>query len=132
MEVGFKGTVASSELVWTEMRWDTPDVTAMWKLDDSQRNVHGWLGGDWPVFSLRFEGAAWQDDEQRLRRRVVFLSGPASALRVTNGGMLDPQIEVSGSRESLTKELQMLVARLQNVQLRDVPWQHSLQPIPSE
>jgi len=130
MEAALNGTIEPIDVKWTEKRWDAADVTATWDLDDSHRNIHGWLGGDWPSFSLQFEGAAWQDDEHRLRRRVIFLSGPTSALKISEGGKQQPKIDVSGSRESLTANLRELIQRLQTVQLRDAPWQYSLQPRP--
>src|SRR5688500_10503740 len=83
MEAALDRDMGATGLKWTEKRWNTADVTVTWDLQGSHRNIHGWLGGEWPVFSLQFEGAAWEDDDEHLRRRVLFLSGPSSALTVT-------------------------------------------------
>src|SRR5437870_3483269 len=83
-----------SRVEWTDMRWDAVDVTVKWSQGESYRNVHGWVGEDWPVFSLRFEGAAWEDDEQNLRRRVVFFTGPTATMKVLEGGTAQPKFEI--------------------------------------
>jgi len=130
MQTALTGVIEPSELRWAEKRWDAADVTATWDLGDSHRNLHGWLGGDWPVYSVRFEGAAWQDDEHRLQRRVIFVSGPISGLSVEEGGKQQPHIRFD-SRETVTAELKDLIKRLQAVQLRDAPWVYSLHPHPN-
>ena len=130
MQRALNHAVPASGLEWTEMRWDTVDITATWSQDESHRNIHGWVLGDWPVFSLRFEGSAWEDDERSLSRRVVFFSGPMTTVRVVEGGST-PQAKIEiPNPDALVKDVQGLVARLQAVKLKDAPWDHKLLPRP--
>lgn len=100
---------------WIEKRWDAVDVTAKWPKDQSHRNIHGWITGDWPEFWVRFEGAAWRDDEENLLRRVVLLTGPQGQLRVVEGGTLAPTIEFD--RGTLGKNLHNLVEQVRKIEL---------------
>ena len=131
MKTALQYAVPPSGVDWTEMRWDTVDITATWSPGNSHRNIHGWVGGDWPIFSLRFEGSAWEDDENNLRRRVVFLAGPDTVLRVREGGTAHPKIDVP-DREQLVKDVGGLVERLQRAELKDLPWEYGLAPRPDQ
>lgn len=130
MQSALKDAGLSSPANWTEMRWDAVDITATWSEGESYRNIHGWVVGDWPAFSLRFEGAAWEDDEKDLCRRVVFFSGPATSVKVVGGGSAQPKIEIP-NREGLVKDVQGFVAQVRNAQqLKAAPWDHRLPPRP--
>jgi hypothetical protein len=120
-----------STVEWTDMRWDAIDVSAKWPQGESYRNVHGWVGDGWPVFTLRFEGAAWEDDEQNLRRRVVFFTGPTATIKVLEGGAVQPKFETP-HRDAIVKEVRALTERLQKVQLSEVPWQFDLSRRPEQ
>jgi hypothetical protein len=130
MQRALEVSVPLSQVEWTEMRWDTVDITAAWPQDNSYRNVHGWVLGDWPAFLLQFEGSAWEDDEGDLQRRVVFLSGVTADLRVLEGGTAHPKIEIP-DRDGVVKSVQELVGRLRRVPLKDAPWEYGLLPHPA-
>jgi hypothetical protein len=122
-------SVPLAQVEWTEMRWDTVDITASWPQDNTHRNIHGWVRGGWPAFLLQFEGSAWEDDERSLQRRVMFLSGVRANLTVVEGGTAHPKIEIP-DRERVVKSVQELVGRLQGVPLKDAPWEYGLHPHP--
>ena len=87
---------------WTAMRWDTPDVTAAWPRDAHaggiRRNIHGWIKGDWPRYSLEIEGSAWRDDEGSGGRYYRKVSWPPHSWPVceivASGSIADPVITI--------------------------------------
>ena len=110
---------------WTDMRWDVVDVTATWSRGNERRNLHGWLTGDWPSFVVSFEGAAWEDNEATLHRRVLFFSGPTTSLMVAQGGVANPEIRVR-DRESLASSLREFAQRVDRAELTNVSWDFRL------
>lgn len=105
------GAIVKVEQVgWIEMRWDLPDLTVTWSPGNSNRNLHAWLDGSWPVYTLRFEGAAWQDDEEKLERRVAFFPGPTGS--VTVRGSFDRPIITILERERLHDGVKKLVVEV--------------------
>jgi len=116
-EALIKAGVSQSDIQWTEMRWDMPDITASWPRDNPTRNIHASLRSPaWPRFYLEVEGAAWEDDEEKSQRRVRFLSfpgrqgGPAGVITVS-GLAADPVVTVidkdrlSNGLDQLAKDL---------------------------
>lgn len=58
-----------------EFRWDVPDLTFSWPKYDGDgkqyRNIHVWLEGRWPSYSLHVEGATWLDEGPGRRMRLI-------------------------------------------------------------
>lgn len=96
----------------SEFRWDTPDFTFSWPKRDSDRNsegqyrnIHCWVEGRWPVYSLNIEAAAWHD--QNLERRVAFVH--SVSLRVTGMSKREElsgeSIKIEGLEDTVVKVL---------------------------
>lgn len=72
-----------------EFRWDVPDLTFSWperptasQMQEQYHNIHCWVEGSWPSYSLHIEAAMWRDENSE--RRIVFV--PSTSLRVTVSG----------------------------------------------
>lgn len=114
---------------WTEMRWDIPDITASWPKDRPTRNIHGWIrGGSWPRFFLEFEGAIWEDDEEKLQRRLRFFSFPGRPGVLTLSGLASVPVVAIENGAELQSGLDMLARDLSNAKLDNEVSTHPLQP----
>lgn len=120
--------VSPSSVSWTEMRWDVPDVTATWTTDEMNRNMHAWLSGGWPSYRADFEGAVWQDDEDKGERRARFIPGPFAYVRV--GGPADsPSVRID-QWDQLMSALRGLVIEIQEATLNTGAARYDLWPDP--
>ncbi|GEM_PF-4795656 len=59
---------------WRDFRWDMPDVSASWDtLDKAEANLHVWISGERPTYTLGTEGNKWRD--QLTKRRFKNIPG---------------------------------------------------------
>lgn len=101
------------DIRWTEMRHEMPDITASWPKDRPTRNIHLFVAGPGPSrFPIEGEGAAWEDDEERLERRVLFFSfagprGEPPGVLLLEGDPSRPKVIIPNKGEFLSglKEL---------------------------
>ncbi len=102
--------IDTNKVGWTEMRWDVADLTATWSHADYNRNVHGWLEGHWPTYTLRFEGSVWMDEEPKKLRRVQFFSGPTGLVEL-EGPFDRPRITMTDG-QNLRDKVKKLAERV--------------------
>lgn len=113
----------------TRFRWDALDITVAWPKDGTDRNVHAWLTDEWPTYRLNFEGAAWQDDWEKLKRRVLFFKGPWEFVELSPPWN-DPKVDIANPFE-LSEKVGALVREVQEADLSSLDWEYDLQPHPS-
>ncbi len=114
---------------WTYMRWDALDIEAAWPEDEPQRNVHAWLTGDWPRYTLNFEGAAWQDDRDKLKRRVAFFGGPASMVEL-QPPWDNPQVDIRNAEQLASQVNEQVIWKAEKATLDNVEWKYDLKSDP--
>ena len=129
-EALLKAEIPTEDVRWTERRWDVPDITASWPKDRGTRNLHAWIRGSWPRFFLEVEGAAWQDDEKRLERRVRLLPFPnRPGVLIAEGLASSPEVAIP-NKEDLEDGLYKLASDLKAARLNYGATTHRLQPNP--
>jgi hypothetical protein len=108
-------------------RWGYPEVMARWSRDGTAYNMQAKVNGGPVAYVADFDGAAWQDDERALRRRIVWVPGPVLPLAFEAG-------QISWTRDAVG-ELQTFVRRLTSDAVRSelnaLPWQYDLLPDPT-
>jgi hypothetical protein len=106
-------------------RWGYPEVMARWSRNGTGYNLQAKVNGGPLAYLADFDGAAWQDDERALLRRIVWVPGPV--LPLASAGELSWGIDAAG-------ELRTFAERLTSdsvlSELNEAGWQYDLPPDP--
>jgi hypothetical protein len=90
-----------------EFRWDVPDVTFSWPKYEGDghqyRNIHVWLEGRWPSYSLHVECATWLDGGSG--RRIRFIHPTSLAVRVEGKVERPDSVEFTGDLPDTLKKM---------------------------
>lgn len=125
-----KSNIGLDQVRETRFRWDALDITLSWPEANPNRNVHAWLSDMWPLYRLTFEGAAWEDNWQESRRRVVFLKGPRGIVELSPPWN-SPKVEILRVDE-LSEAVGRLVDQVASADPSKEEWEYKLQPNPQQ